>query len=51
MGGAAAAVNSSWVELHSSRGTETSHHKLLMRLSVVAADILVYIPAAFMFSR
>ena len=50
MGGAAAAVNSSWVELHASRGTETSHHKLLMRLSVVAADILVFIPAAFMFS-
>ena len=47
---AAGRVNSSWVELHASRGLESREHRLMMRLSVVAADLLVLVPAIFMFS-
>ena len=40
---AAAWVNSSWV-------TDTLEHRLMMRLSVMAADLLILLPAFFMFS-
>ena len=40
---AAARVNSSWV-------TDTLEHRLMMRLSVMAADLLILLPAFFMFS-
>ncbi|KAF9533133.1 ALG6, ALG8 glycosyltransferase family-domain-containing protein [Crepidotus variabilis] len=45
------AVNPSWVALSSSRGMETPGSKVFMRLSVVALDALIYIPALIMFSR
>ncbi|XP_064535252.1 probable dolichyl pyrophosphate Man9GlcNAc2 alpha-1,3-glucosyltransferase [Drosophila montana] len=38
-------LNHSYVELHTSRGIETKEHKSYMRLTVLAADILVYMPA------
>lgn len=38
-------LNYSYVELHTSRGIETKEHKSFMRLTVLAADILVYMPA------
>ena len=43
VGVAAARVNSSWV-------TNTLEHRLMMRLSVMAADHLILLPAFFMFS-
>lgn len=46
----ARSINSSWVELHTSRGLETEGHKLFMRLTVVAADLVSFLPAAFLFS-
>ena len=50
VGVAARRVNSSWVELRDSRGTETPEHRLMMRLSVMVADLLILLPAIFMFS-
>ncbi|XP_070067027.1 probable dolichyl pyrophosphate Man9GlcNAc2 alpha-1,3-glucosyltransferase isoform X3 [Drosophila virilis] len=38
-------LNYSYVELHTSRGIETKEHKSFMRLTVLAADILIYMPA------
>ena len=46
----AASLNSSYVSLHSSRGEESPPHKLFMRLTVLAADLLVLFPAIFMLS-
>ena len=43
LGVAAAQVNSSWV-------TDTLEHRLMMRLSLMAADLLILLPAFFMFS-
>ena len=43
-------LNSSYVSLHTSRGEQSPPHKLFMRLSVIAADLLVLFPAIFMFS-
>lgn len=37
--------NSSWTELHESRGIETYAHKIFMRATVIISDLLVYIPA------
>lgn len=37
-------INSSFVELKTSQGIETSDHKSFMRLTVLAADILLYLP-------
>uniref|UniRef100_G3MSJ2 Alpha-1,3-glucosyltransferase n=1 Tax=Amblyomma maculatum TaxID=34609 RepID=G3MSJ2_AMBMU len=48
-GKVAEVVNGSWVALNTSRGTESYHHKLFMRYTVLAADILVYFPAVFFF--
>lgn len=38
-------LNSSYVELHKSRGITTDDHKLFMRYTVIIADLLIYIPA------
>lgn len=38
-------VDESFVELHKSRGISTAQHKNFMRLTVIVADALVYIPA------
>ncbi|XP_067935151.1 dolichyl pyrophosphate Man9GlcNAc2 alpha-1,3-glucosyltransferase-like [Watersipora subatra] len=43
-------LNSSWVELHSSRGTESMQHKLFMRYSVLCSDLLVYIPSVIFYA-
>ncbi|EDV98870.1 probable dolichyl pyrophosphate Man9GlcNAc2 alpha-1,3-glucosyltransferase [Drosophila grimshawi] len=45
VGRTAELVNSSYVELDTSRGIETRQHKSFMRLTVLAADAFVYIPA------
>lgn len=37
-------INSSFVELNTSRGMETREHKTFMRLTVLTADILLYLP-------
>lgn len=39
------------VELHASRGLETSEAKLFMRLTVVVCDILILFPSAIMLGR
>ena len=46
----AANINASFVSLHTSRGEESPPHKLFMRLSVLAADLLLLFPAIFMLS-
>ncbi|XP_037959960.1 probable dolichyl pyrophosphate Man9GlcNAc2 alpha-1,3-glucosyltransferase isoform X1 [Teleopsis dalmanni] len=38
-------VNESFVELKTSRGFESNEHKSFMRLSVLWADLIIYIPA------
>lgn len=45
LGSIAKTINSSYVELHKSRGISTDQHKNFMRLSVIFADLLLYIPA------
>ena len=42
-------LNSSYVSLYTSRGEQSPPHKLFMRLSVLAADLILLIPAIFMF--
>eukprot|EP00092_Neocalanus_flemingeri_P031405 GFUD01034110.1.p1 GENE.GFUD01034110.1~~GFUD01034110.1.p1 ORF type:complete len:499 (+),score=59.72 GFUD01034110.1:39-1535(+) len=44
-------LNSSYVELHTSRGMQTELHKLFMRLTVIVGDLVVLFPAVFMFSN
>ncbi|KAG0726360.1 Dolichyl pyrophosphate Man9GlcNAc2 alpha-1,3-glucosyltransferase [Chionoecetes opilio] len=44
---AARRVNASFVALHESRGYESETHKLFMRYTVLVADLLVYLPAAY----
>ena len=44
-------INSSYVELHNSRGIQTHLHKLFMRLTVIVSDILILFPAIFLFSN
>lgn len=41
-------INSSYVALLSSRGFETEEHKSFMRLTVLASDLLIYIPACIL---
>ncbi|XP_037828683.1 probable dolichyl pyrophosphate Man9GlcNAc2 alpha-1,3-glucosyltransferase [Lucilia sericata] len=38
-------INSSYVRLYDSRGFESVEHKSFMRLTVLAADFIIYIPA------
>jgi alpha-1,3-glucosyltransferase len=42
-------INSSWVELFESRGHESYDQKVFMRRSVLAADVLIYIPAVLFY--
>jgi len=51
LGQVSSLVNSSWTALHTSRGLEDPQHKLFMRLSVLATDAMVYLPAAFLVSQ
>ena len=44
-------INSSYVELHNSRGIQTHLHKLFMRLTVIVSDILILFPPIFLFSN
>ncbi|KAH8408155.1 hypothetical protein KR222_002371 [Zaprionus bogoriensis] len=44
LGQVARHINSSYVELHTSRGIETKEHKSFMRLTVLAADAFIYVP-------
>jgi len=44
-------LNTSYVELHTSRGMQTELHKLFMRVTVIASDVLVLFPAIFLFSN
>ena len=45
VGQVAKIVNQSYVELHKSRGISTESHKNFMRLSVIVADLMIYIPS------
>lgn len=44
-------LDPSYVELQKSRGYESQEHKYFMRLSVLAADLLIYVPAVLCFVR
>ncbi|EKM79278.1 hypothetical protein AGABI1DRAFT_74153 [Agaricus bisporus var. burnettii JB137-S8] len=44
-------INPTWVALDASRGIETEGSKIFMRSTVVAWDMLVYVPALLVFSR
>ena len=44
-------INPKWVALDASRGIESPESKLFMRLSVVALDALIYVPALLMFAK
>ncbi|XP_033738805.1 dolichyl pyrophosphate Man9GlcNAc2 alpha-1,3-glucosyltransferase-like [Pecten maximus] len=41
-------INPDWVALKSSRGFESPEHKLFMRYTVLAADILFFFPVVFL---
>lgn len=43
-------INSSWIELHKSRGHQSYHHKIFMRSTVLASDLLVYFSAMIYFA-
>jgi len=38
-------INSSWTELHKSRGLESYEHKLFMRSTVLVSELIIYTPA------
>ncbi|RZC33471.1 Alg6 Alg8 domain containing protein [Asbolus verrucosus] len=42
-------LNKNYTKLHDSRGHESEEHKLFMRYTVLAADLLVYVPALIAF--
>mgnify|MGYP002803562495 FL=1 len=42
-------INPAWVKLNTSRGFESSEHKLFMRYTVLVADMLIYFPAIYVF--
>ncbi|KAJ1912268.1 Glucosyltransferase-like protein [Tieghemiomyces parasiticus] len=44
-------LDPAWVALESSRGIETPDSKVFMRTTVVVAELLVYIPAVYLFLR
>ena len=44
-------LNDNYTALNSSRGYESYEHKLFMRYTVLAADVLVYIPAVLYFKK
>ncbi|XP_078040141.1 dolichyl pyrophosphate Man9GlcNAc2 alpha-1,3-glucosyltransferase-like [Augochlora pura] len=43
-------INPSYIALHESRGISSESHKYFMRLTVLFADILVYLPAIIYFA-
>ncbi|XP_077306690.1 dolichyl pyrophosphate Man9GlcNAc2 alpha-1,3-glucosyltransferase [Lithobates pipiens] len=45
----ACAINPDWVALTSSRGYESPQHKLFMRVTVLVADLIIYIPAVILY--
>jgi len=49
LGHIAGKIDPSFVKLHESRGFESAEHKHFMRLTVLIADILIYIPAIIYF--
>lgn len=51
LGHVAHKIDPKWVELYESRGYESQDHKYFMRLSVLAVDALLYIPALVYFVR
>ncbi|XP_033207245.1 dolichyl pyrophosphate Man9GlcNAc2 alpha-1,3-glucosyltransferase [Belonocnema kinseyi] len=42
-------INPKYVALHESRGFESQMHKYFMRLTVLAADLFIFVPAALYF--
>ncbi|KAM5148846.1 dolichyl pyrophosphate Man9GlcNAc2 alpha-1,3-glucosyltransferase [Mantella aurantiaca] len=42
-------INPDWVALTSSRGYESPQHKLFMRVTVLLADLIIYIPAVILY--
>jgi len=48
LGHASNMINSSWTALHSSRGEESSQHRLFMRATVLLTDLLLLLPATQM---
>ncbi|XP_063992179.1 probable dolichyl pyrophosphate Man9GlcNAc2 alpha-1,3-glucosyltransferase [Diachasmimorpha longicaudata] len=51
LGKIARMVNPSYVELKKSRGFESPEHKHFMRLTVLATDLLIYIPSIILYFR
>ncbi|CAD5123876.1 DgyrCDS12184 [Dimorphilus gyrociliatus] len=49
MGFIANKINPEFVALHKSRGIESPTHKLFMRYTVIIGDLLIYIPAVFIY--
>ncbi|PAV83949.1 hypothetical protein WR25_21702 [Diploscapter pachys] len=49
MGFVARKINASWVDLHASRGIETSSHRLFMRLTAICPFYLIYFPAIIVY--
>lgn len=47
LGKVARSINPEWVALNDSRGYESYHHKIFMRSTVFATDLLIYISALF----
>jgi len=43
------AIDPSWVKLYTSRGTESYHHKLFMRYTVLFVDLLIFYPAVLFY--
>lgn len=44
-------INPKWIELVTSRGLESNELKIFMRLIVLVLDLLLFIPAIFLFSK
>lgn len=44
-------INPKWIELLASRGFESNELKVFMRLTVLALDLLLFIPAMILFSK
>ena len=44
-------IDSSWFALDASRGIETPSSKLFMRSTAILSDCVIYVPAAWLFTR
>ena len=49
-GAIASRLNPDWVTLRTSRGYESSEHKLFMRYTVLVADVVVFFSAVFAYT-